>query len=622
MTDKDKVARDILSDITVHMKYARYMPEKERRETWAEIVDRNKAMHIKNYPDLREEIESTYRMVYDKKVLPSMRSMQFGGKPIEVAPNRIYNCAFAPIDDHRVFSEIMFLLLGGTGVGYSVQKHHVEKLPEIQKPVSKRTRRFLVNDSIEGWADAVKALVQSYFKGGSKLRFDYSDIRPKGARLVTSGGKAPGPQPLKECLVKLQGMFEAKENGDKLSTIEAHDMICHIADAVLAGGIRRAALISLFSADDIEMIAAKTGNWWETNPQRGRANNSVVLLRHRITKEYFQDLWERVKESGSGEPGFYFSNDKDWGTNPCCEIALRPYQFCNLTEVNVSDVESQGELNSRVRAAAFVGTLQAGYTDFHYLRDIWKRTTEKEALIGVSMTGIASGKVLNLDTTEACSVVKLENERVAKLIGVKKAARTTTVKPAGTTSLAVGTSSGIHAWHNDYYIRRLRVGKNEAIYTYLSIYHPDMVEDEYFRPHDTAVISVPQKAPEGAIMRTESALQLLKRVAKVSSEWVKPGTRNGQNTHNVSATISIKEAEWVDVGEWMWDNRDVYNGLSVLPFSDHSYKQAPFEDCSKETYEALLESLEEVDLTKVIEVDDNTDLSGELACAGGACEIT
>jgi len=622
MTDKDKVARDILSDIAVHMKYARYIPEKERRETWKEIVDRNKAMHIKSYPELREEIDSVYKMVYDKKVLPSMRSMQFGGKPIEVAPNRIYNCAFAPIDDWRVFSEIMFLLLGGTGVGYSVQKHHVEKLPEIQKPASKRTRRFLVNDSIEGWADAVKALVQSYFKGGSKLRFDYSDIRPKGARLVTSGGKAPGPQPLKECLVKLQGMFEAKENGDKLSTIEAHDMICHIADAVLAGGIRRAALISLFSADDNEMIAAKTGNWWETAPQRGRANNSVVLLRHRITKEYFQDLWERVKESGSGEPGFYFSNDKDWGTNPCCEIALRPYQFCNLTEVNVNDVESQGELNSRVKAAAFIGTLQAGYTDFHYLRDVWRRTTEKEALIGVSMTGIASGKILNLNTTEASKVVKMENERVAKLIGIRKAARTTTVKPAGTTSLTLGTSSGIHAWHNDYYIRRLRVGKNEAIYTYLSIYHPDMVEDEYFRPHDTAVISIPQKAPEGAIMRTESALQLLRRVAKISNDWVSPGTRSGQNTHNVSATISIKDAEWADVGEWMWENRKVYNGLSVLPYDGGTYKQAPFEDCSKETYEAMLATLEEVDLTKVIEVDDNTDLSGELACAGGACEIT
>ena len=622
MTDKDQVAREILSDITVHMKYARYLPKKERRETWKEIVNRNRAMHVKKYPELKEEIYDAYKMVHKKKVLPSMRSMQFGGKPIEVAPNRIYNCAFAPIDDWRVFGEIMFLLLGGTGVGYSVQKHHVEKLPAINKPTSKRTRRFLVNDSIEGWADAVKTLVRSYFYAGSKLRFDYSDIRPKGARLVTSGGRAPGPQPLKECLVKLQGMFEAKENGDKLSTIEAHDMICHIADAVLAGGIRRAALISLFSADDNEMIAAKTGNWWETNPQRGRANNSVVLLRHRITKEYFQDLWERVKESGSGEPGFYFSNDKDWGTNPCCEIALRPYQFCNLTEVNVSDVESQEDLNARVKAAAFIGTLQAGYSDFHYLRDIWRRTTEKEALIGVSMTGIASGKVLDLDTTEASKVVKKENERVAKLIDINSAARCTTVKPAGTTSLTVGTSSGIHAWHNDYYIRRLRVGKNEAIYTYLTIFHPDMIEDEYFRPHDTAVISVPQRAPEGAILRTESALQLLKRVAKISSEWVKPGTRKGQNTHNVSATVSIKDAEWADVGEWMWENRDVYNGLSVLPHDGGTYKQAPFEDCSKETYEKLLDNLEKIDLTKVVEIDDNTNLTGELACAGGACEIT
>ena len=621
MTDKDKVARDILSDITVHMKYARYLPKKERRETWKEIVNRNKAMHIKKYPELKDEINAAYKMVYDKKVLPSMRSMQFGGKPIEVAPNRIYNCAFAPIDDWRVFGEIMFLLLGGTGVGYSVQSHHVEKLPSINKPTSKRTRRFLINDSIEGWADAVKALVRSYFQGSSKLRFDYSDIRPKGARLVTSGGKAPGPQPLKECLVKLQGMFEAKENGDKLSTIEAHDMICHIADAVLAGGIRRAALISLFSADDQEMISAKAGNWWEANPQRGRANNSVVLLRHRITKEFFQDLWERVRESGSGEPGFYFSNDKDWGTNPCCEIALRPYQFCNLTEGNVSDVESQGELNSRVRAAAFIGTLQAGYTDFHYLRDIWRRTTEKEALIGVSMTGIASGKVLELDTTEASKVVMMENERVAKLIGVNKAARTTTVKPAGTTSLALGTSSGIHAWHNDYYIRRIRVGKNEAIYTHLLVNHSDMIEDEYFRPHDTAVISVPQKAPDGAIMRTESALSLLKRVAKISKEWVSPGTRRGQNTHNVSATISIKDAEWADVGEWMWDNRDVYNGLSVLPHDGGTYRQAPFEDCSKETYEAMLATLEKVDLTKVIELEDNTNLADQAACAGGACEI-
>ena len=616
-----ELSNQILSEITVHMKYARYLPELKRRETWNELVTRNMNMHLKKFPEMELQIRKSYKMVYDKKVLPSMRSMQFGGKPIEVAPNRIFNCAFMPADDWRCFGEAMFLLLGGTGVGYSVQKHHVENLPEITRPNMNRTRRFLVNDSIEGWADAVKAITKSYFYGGSRLRFDYSDIRPKGAALITSGGKAPGPQPLRECLVKLEGMLSQKENGDKLTPIEVHDMICHIADAVLAGGIRRAALISLFSADDEDMIAAKTGNWWETNPQRGRANNSVVLLRHKIDKEYFMNLWDRVKASGAGEPGFYFSNDKDWGTNPCCEIGLRPYQFCNLTEVNVSNVESQADLNERVRAASFIGTLQASYTDFHYLRDIWRRTTEKDALIGVSMTGIASGAVLGLNMKEAANCVKEENARAAELLGIKPAARTTCVKPAGTTSLTLGTSSGIHAWHNDYYIRRLRVGKNEPIYDYLVSNHPELVEDEYFSPHTTAVISVPQKSPEGSILRSESALQLLKRVKAVTDSWIKPGFRKGQNTHNISATISIKDAEWVDVGEWMWENRDSYNGLSVLPYDGGTYTQAPFEDCSKETYEAMMNSLKGIDLTSVSEEEDNTNLKAEAACAGGACEI-
>ena len=616
-----ELSNKILSDIAVYMKYARYLPTKKRRETWEELVTRNKMMHVKKYPDLKKEIEEAYNYVYEKKVLPSMRSMQFGGKPIEVAPNRIYNCAFLPIDHVSSFSECMFLLLGGTGVGYSVQGHHVEKLPEIQKPNAKRTRRFLIADSIEGWADAVKALMNSYFRGGSKLRFDFSDIRPKGSKLITSGGKAPGPQPLKECLVKVQGILEEKENGDKLQTIEVHDIICHIADAVLAGGIRRAALIALFSADDEEMLAAKAGNWWETNPQRGRANNSVVLMRHRITKEYFQQLWERVKASGSGEPGFYLTNDKDWGTNPCCEIALRPYQFCNLVEVNASDLENQEDYENRVKSATFIATLQAGYTDFHYLREVWRRNTEKDALIGVSMTGIASGAVIDLDMKAAAKLVKSENRRVAEMIGIKPASRTTCVKPAGTTSLTLGTSSGIHAWHNDFYIRRIRVGKNEPIYTHLLIHHPELVEDEYFRPHDTAIISVPQRAPEGSIDRSESALQLLKRIKMVTENWVKPGHNRGQNTHNVSATISIRPAEWTDVGDWMWENKEYYNGLSVLPFSDHTYKQAPFEDCSPEKYQVLYEALKDVDLTAVVEYEDDTNLAGELACSGGSCEV-
>jgi ribonucleoside-diphosphate reductase alpha chain len=604
------------------MKYARHLDDELRRENWDELVTRNKNMHIKKFPKLEDDISAVYEFVYNKKVLPSMRSMQFGGKPIEVAPNRIFNCAYMPIDDVRAFSEAMFLLLGGTGVGYSVQTHHVESLPEIRKPSETRTRRFLVADSIEGWADAVKALVFSYFKGTSKLRFDFSDIRPKGAKLITSGGKAPGPQPLKECLVKLEGILDSKSNGGKLRPIEVHDMVCHIADAVLAGGIRRAALISLFSADDDEMIAAKAGDWWETNPQRGRANNSAVLMRHRITKEYFANLWERIRVSGSGEPGFYLTNDKDWGTNPCCEIGLRPFQFCNLVEINVSNVESQEDFEARARAASFIGTMQASYTDFHYLRPIWQRNTEKDALIGVSMTGIASGKVMDLDMPKAVAVVTSENRRVAEIIGINSATRTTCVKPAGTTSLTLGTSSGIHAWHGKYYIRRLRVGKNEAIYSYLESNHPELVEDEYFRPHDTAVISVPQKSPEGAILRSESSIDLLERIRLITNRWVRPGYIRGQNTHNVSATISIKEDEWDSVFEWMWQNRGVYNGLSVLPYSDHTYIQAPFEDCDKETYMTMMNSLKDVNLDYVTEYNDNTNLTGEVACAGGSCTVS
>ena len=616
-----ELASEILSDITVYMKYARYLESEKRRETWEELVTRNKQMHQKKYPQIYDEIEKAYKLVLDKKVLPSMRSLQFGGKPIEISPNRVYNCAYLPVDDWRSFGEILFLLLGGTGVGYSVQSHHVERLPEIKKPNPNKTKRFLVGDSIEGWADSVKMLMKSYFRGTATLDFDFSDIRPKGAQLITSGGKAPGPEPLKICLRQIKSILNEKEDGDQLRPIEVHDIVCHIADAVLAGGIRRAALISLFSADDDEMISCKYGNWYELNPQRGRANNSAVLLRHKVSEEFFFDLWEKIKLSNSGEPGIYFSNDKDYGTNPCCEIALRPYQFCNLCEVNASTVESQEDLEARIEAATLIGTLQAGYTNFHYLRSIWQKTTEREALLGVSLTGIASNKVQSLDVKAAAAAAKEKNKEIAKLVGIKPAARITTIKPAGTTSLALGCSSGIHAWHSDYYIRRIRVGKNESIYKYLSTNHPELVEDEYFRPHDTAIISVPQKAPPGATLRNENALDLLERIKWFSKNWIKPGHARGQNTHNISATVSIKDDEWSTVGNWMWENRKYYNGISCLPYDGGTYVQQPFEDCSRETYEKMMSHLKEVDLTKIVESEDNTDLKGELACAGGSCEI-
>lgn len=941
------LSAEILSDITVFTKYAKHLPMKNRRETFSEIIDRNMEMHLdkfKKNTELCLEIRSVYsEFVKTKKILPSMRSLQFGGKPIELSPNRVYNCCFLPIDDLHAFSESMFLLLGGTGVGYSVQKNHVEKLPEIRKPT--KSRRFLIGDSIEGWADAVKVLMQAYMIGKTLPRFDYSDIREKGAQLVTSGGKAPGPEPLKDCLHNIKKILDRKKDGEQLTTLEVHDIMCYIADAVLAGGIRRAALICLFDMNDEDMLTCKFGNWWELNPQRGRSNNSAVILRHKIKKKDFMKLWDKIKASGSGEPGFYLTNNAEWGTNPCCEIALRPFQFCvsaetklitrngiskikditekeveiwngeewstvkpyqtgtedvlhrvkfsdgsfldatnnhkflvknrfetefrevetldlikelrsskyglqiprsnikytggtaeenaydygfvlgdgcvhgnyveaglfgldkllefktvktigdyknsndtefrqvrfslnieccrelkysnglpsrlftynkesilnfiagwadadgsqaskgiriygredkirdgqlllskiginssvnlmskkgertnlgerkndvwylqitktieipcqrlscnnteealckgqmqliksietlegvhssyclteeklhqcvfnnvltkqcNLCEVNMGTIKSQEDLDARARAASFIGTLQASYTDFHYLRDIWKKTTERDALIGVSGTGIASGKYKDLDLKKSAGEVVKENIRIADVLGINAAARTTCVKPAGTSSMVLGTSSGIHGWHNDYYIRRMRLGKDEAIYRHLAEHHSELIEDEFFKPKTQAVVSIPIEAPKGAIYRQETPLELLSRIKHFSQEWISTGHIKGDNTHNVSATVSLKDEEWEDVGKWMWDNREYYNGLSVLPYDGGSYIQAPFEDISRQKYHAMLKHITEIDLTKVIEIEDNTDLSGEIACGGGgaSCEVT
>ena len=614
------ISQKILSDITIFNKYAKFVPELNRRENWDEIVDRNMAMHIRKYPMMKQEIKDAYKYVYNRQVLPSMRSLQFGGRPIELSNNRMFNCAYSPANHPAIFSETMFNLLGGSGVGFSVQNRHVSQLPTIVGTLDKQ-RRFLVGDSIEGWADAVKVLIKSYTLGKSDPQFDFRDIRHKGARLVTSGGKAPGPDPLRICLDKLRSVLN-NAVGRKLTPIEVHDMICHIADAVLSGGIRRAALISLFDKDDLDMLSAKSGDWWELNPQRGRANNSVVLHREHTTKEEWDAIWQKVEDSGSGEPGVFWTNDYDMGSNPCCEIALNPNQYCNLVEVNVSDVSTQEELNSRVKAATLIGTLQAGYTDFHYLRNAWKEQTEKEALLGVSMTGIGSGSVLKLDLKQAAELSKEENSRVAKLIGINSSARITTVKPAGTTSLVVGSSSGIHAWHNDYYIRRMRVGKNEPLYDYMMKNVPDLIEDCKFKPHLEAVMSFPQKAPEGSMLRTESYKDLLERVRRWNLEWIGNGHNYGNNKHNVSCTISLKPEEFKECGEWMWENREDYTGISVLPYNNGTYVQAPFEDCTKEVFEEMFTHLHNIDLTQVIEHDDNTVAKDNLACANGSCEIS
>ena len=610
----------ILSDLTVHMKYAKFLPELKRRETWEEICTRNLMMHTKKFPALTNEIiEVYYRSVFTKKVLPAMRSLQFAGLPMEVNNCRMFNCSYQPIDDYRAFSEGMFLLLSGCGYGYSVQKHHIEKLPEINKPV--KSKRYLIGDSIHGWSDSIKLLIKSYFTGQPKPNFDFRDIRPKGAKLITSGGKAPGAEPLKRCLFEIEQILESKTNGDKLSSLECHSIMCHIADSVLAGGIRRSAMISLFTMDDEDMLSCKSNNWWELNPHFARANNSAVIVNSRIQKDEFFNIWEKIKNSGAGEPGVYFTNDPEYGTNPCVETSLRPHTFCNLVEINGSNIENQEDFNQRAKDAAFINTLQASYTDFYYLRDIWKKNTEKDALIGAGITGIGSGSLDNLDKKEAAKIILKENERVAKLISINKAARTTVVKPAGTSSLVLGCSSGIHAYHDEYYVRTLRVGKNEAIYSYLSDNYSELLEDELFRPHDTAIISIPQKAPENAHLRSEDAITLLNRVKEYNLDWVRTGHRKGVNYHNVSATISIKDEEWEKVGNWMWENKNTYHGLSILPFSDHSYKQAPFQSCTEEKYNELLNNLKEVDLTKIIEEVDDVQFGDTVACGADGCEI-
>ena len=695
--------QQILSDVVVYNKYAKFIPELKRRETWDEIVARYVTMMIKRYggegdyliwqtgnpasmSPLSQEILKNSTYLLSKKVLPSMRALQFAGPAIEKNEARGYNCSYMQMDDYRAFSELMFLLLGGTGAGYSVQYHHVEKLPEIQKPT--RRAKYLIGDSIEGWSDAVKQLMKAYF-GITKVapRFDYSDIREKGARLVTAGGKAPGPEPLRIALVKIEEILSGKKNGSSLTPFEVHRICCLIADAVLAGGIRRAALISLFSMDDNKMINAKSSSvptilisksevtytdkdglkldpnkmlltveqdgtiykdveirrdeatgefwdleqlegqgtlgWWVCTPELGRANNSATILRNRVKKGEFDTLWKQVVDSNSGEPGIYFTNDPEYGTNPCCEISLRPFTFCNLTEINAGTIEGQEDLDDRARVAGFFGTLQAGITDFHYLRNIWRVNTEKDALIGIGITGVGDGRIEDLNWTQSSQVGMMENARVADLIGINPAARTSTIKPAGTTSCVVGTASGAHAWHGPQYIRNMQCRVGDDLYNFFTVYHNELI-DVMDRDPMSAVIGIPQKAPEGAILRqNETAIDFLERVKRLNIEWVHPGHRRGPNTNNVSATVSVKEDEWADVGEWMWNNRYSYNGLSVLPFDGGTYRNAPFEEVSEEVFNRKLEYITNnpIDLTLIVEEQDNTAQKDTVACAGNTCEI-
>lgn len=973
---------DVLSDLIVFSKYARYMPSFNRREDWQEAVQRSERMHIGKFPKFTPEILKAFGYVRDKQVLPSMRSLQFAGPAVLKSNSRSLNCSYLPVNHPKAFCETMFLLLGGSGVGYSVQQHHVRQLPVVVGP-QVHDQRWLVGDSIEGWADAVRVLFKAYFTGQRNPRFDFSDIRAKGTLLKTAGGKAPGPEPLRKCLENLRRILDECV-GRKLRPIDCHDMICYIADAVLAGGIRRSATISLFSLDDEDMLNCKSGNWWDTHPHRGRANNSATLLRNRLKRRDFDLLWERMHNSRAGEPGLYMSGNPEYGCNPCGEASLRPFTFCNLTSINMANVTSQEDFEARCRAAAIIGTLQAAYTDFHYLRPVWQQNTEHDALLGVSMTGVACDAFDNLDLTRGAKMVTEANAWMAAELGINPAARTTLMKPEGcqvketitvtdkgilsleelgdvkgerwqpsnftvctdnedqrvtsffvngpahtkkivtsggitleatrahkfrvlrgeeyvwikaedlevgdllpyrvggysggttqklqtidfppvkyasnlrpikqptelnvelawflglyfgdgsnhakgirvsghlaqqkgfesarrialeqfgiaatfsqndpgtnkcqlcfnstqlleflrannllkqqsrhieipllirkspkeviesfiegyktadgctknimpsycttskrwaeqlvavlraigrdakmrempptesswgtgmrywvsermgrtsgrkyswqevwqkldsfgknlhfdkvlrvedsfastydlavehedhtyvsnsyishnTGSLVAKASSGVHQWFAEHYLRRVRMRKNEAAYEYLAAKIPEFVEDDLEDPTNQACIVLPVKAPDGARTRAnEDTDQLLARIARIRKEWILPGHRRGDNPHNVSATVHVQDHEWEDVKSWVWDNRQDVGGITFFPYDGGTYKQAPHEEIDAETYSKLAERLGEVDFTEIVESQDETDLQGEAACAGGACEV-
>lgn len=615
------IKNKLLSDIVAYRTYAKHLPHLGRRESLSETINRNMSMHLDKFPKLSHDIIKAYQRVHSLEVMPSMRALQFSGEAILKNNIRQYNCSFSNLDHPKVFSEALYLLLSGVGFGYSVQKRHVSQLSKIKQPKEKGF--FVVQDSIMGWAQALELLMSAYFDCSILPEYDFGNIRPKGSYLVTTGAKAPGPEPLKKMLDQVEQILK-KAVGRNLSTLECHDLMCIISDSVLAGGIRRAALISLFDRDDTDMLMCKHGEWWNTAPWRARANNSAVLPRDKVSKEEFFYIYEMCQKSKSGEPGFYWTNNEDWGSNPCVEIALQSNQFCNLTTSNLTNIKSEKDFLNRVYAASLIGTIQASYTDFDYLRPSWKNTTEAEALLGVSFTGIADnvGGIVTPELLQKGAKLVLEvNEKYAKKIGINLSARTTAIKPEGSSSCVLGSSSGVHARHADYYLRRIRMNADDSLAVYLKSVIPDLIEIDKFSSSGI-VVTIPQESPQGSITRhQETAGTLLKRALMYRKNWIEPGHRSGDNNHNVSVTISVKDDEWDSLKVSLWDSRDSYSGISLLPFDGGSYQQAPFEDCTKEKYEELSGLVNEIDLRLVREETDTTTRIETLACAGGNCLI-
>ena len=623
-------------------RYAKWVESEGRRETWGETVDRyfnfmtNHLNTNHNYIPNEKLVAELKEFVFERNVMPSMRSVMTSGAALERDNVAGYNCAFLPVDSPRSFDETMYVLMCGTGVGFSVEYKYINKLPAVPESLEKSTTVITVEDSKQGWAKAYRELLALLWSGQIPA-IDVSKVRPAGARLKTMGGRSSGPQPLINLFDFTIAKFKSA-TGRNLKPIECHDIMCKIGEVVVVGGVRRSAMISLSNINDIEMAQAKSGNWWERNPQRALSNNSVAYSRKPAMEQFIAE-WKSLYDSKSGERGIYnvaaaqaqaakFGRrdpEIHYGTNPCSEIILRPYQFCNLSEVVIREKDTKKDIERKVELATILGTWQSTLTDFKYLRKIWKDNTEEERLLGVSLTGqfghkFMSGKddivMLESFLMSMRDKAREVNKEEAGKIGIPESAAITCVKPSGTVSQLVGVSSGMHPWHSPYYIRTVRGSKGDPISTFLKeVGIP--VEDDVMKPNDTYVFSFPVKAPEGAITRNDlTAIEHLNIWLVYQRAWCE---------HKPSITVSVKEEEWMDVGAWVYKNFDEVSGISFLPHSDHTYKQAPYQEVSKEDYEALVAKMPKnirwEDLS-FYETEDGTSPSATLACSSdGNCEL-
>ena len=615
----------------IHLsRYSRFLEAEGRRETWDETVDRLIGFwkeRVGNNTISDEDFQRLRSAIHGREVMPSMRAMWSAGKALEQNHFRGYNCSFAAVDHIRVFDEILYILMAGTGVGFSAEAQHVNKLPIINDTFTKSERTISIEDSAEGWAKALRKHIAELYLG-NEHEWDYSQIRPEGARLKTMGGRASGPEPLKDLMSFVTTVFK-KAAGRKLTPMEVHDIICKIAEVVVVGGVRRSALISLSDLGDPEIRDCKSGRWWETASWRALANNSAAYdSKPAIT--VFMDEWIALTKSGSGERGVYNrggarqmaperrNGDLIMGCNPCAEIQLRSGQLCNLTEVVARAGDTVDDLIEKVRLAAILGTLQASLTDFKYVRKVWQKNCEEEALLGVSLTGIQDCEILQDPNPEVLKRLKLEaqlaNEQYANILNINPATAITTIKPSGTVSQLVDSASGIHGRFAPYYIRAVRQANNDPLTQFLKDQGVPN-EADVMNPAKTTVFYFPIKSPKNAVLANEQgAIQQLENWKTYQKYW---------SEHSVSVTVYVKEHEWLEVGAWVYENFDYITGVSFLPYSEHTYAQAPYTPCTEQEYIKAVHNFPKVDFSLLsnYEVEDTTEGAQTLACAAGGCEI-